>query len=58
MTYDITAWNLMYTYDLNAYALNEKIVAAKPYQPKPVVADVIPAKPYAYIFHYQSLNDD
>jgi len=57
LTYDITAWNLFYGYGLKAFALNEKIAVTKPYQPKPVAAEVIPAKPYAYIFSYQSLND-
>jgi len=57
LTYDITAWNLMYAYDLKAYALTEKIGIAKPYQPKAVVNDPIPEKPYAYIFRYQSVKD-
>jgi hypothetical protein len=57
LTYDITAWNLMYAYDLRAYALNEKIAVAKPYQPNPLPSAAIVAKPYAYIFRYQSLRD-
>jgi len=57
LTYDITAWNLIYGYGLKAYALNEKISVAKPYQTKSVVAETISTKPYAYIFRYQSLND-
>ena len=57
MTYDITAWNLMYSYGLKAFALNEKIAVAKPYQAKKVVNEVITNKPYAYIFRYESLND-
>ncbi len=57
LTYDITAWNLIYAYDLKAFALNEKITAAKAYEPKVVAPEVIATKPYAYLFNYQSLND-
>jgi len=57
MTYDITAWNLIYSYGLKAYALNDKIAVAKPYQPKKVVNETIANKPYAYIFRYESLVD-
>ena len=56
-TYDITAWNLMYNYDLKAYALNERINPAKAYQAKAVDNSNIASKPYAYIFKYQSIND-
>ena len=56
-TYDITAWNLMYAYDLKAFALNEKIAIAKAYQPKTIQQQAIPSKPYAYIFSYKSLTD-
>jgi hypothetical protein len=57
LTYDITAWNLMYAYDLKAFALNEKITVAKGYEPKVVAQEPIAAKPYAYLFNYHSLND-
>lgn len=57
LTYDITAWNLFYGYGMKAFALNEKIAVAKPFQPKPIVQENIPTKPYAYVFKYQSLND-
>ncbi len=56
LTYDVTAWNLIYSYGLKAFALNEKIAVAKPYQPKKVVNEAIANKPYAYIFRYESLN--
>lgn len=56
-TYDVTAWNLMYGYGLKGYALNEKVNVDKAYAPKTVANETIPAKPYAYIFKYQSLND-
>lgn len=57
LTYDITAWNLMYAYDLKAYALNERINPGKAYQPKPIDNSAVDAKPYAYIFKYQGVKD-
>jgi hypothetical protein len=57
LTYDITAWNLIYAYDLKAAALTEKIAIGKPYQPKAIVQEPIAAKPYAYIFTYQTIAD-
>jgi hypothetical protein len=56
-TYDITAWNLMYNYDLKAYAVNERINPAKAYQAKAIDNSGVAAKPYAYIFKYQSIQD-
>ena len=56
-TYDITAWNLMYNYDLKAYAINERINVSKPYQPKPPENSSVALKPYAYIFKYESVRD-
>jgi hypothetical protein len=56
-TYDITAWNLLYAYDLKAFALNEKIGIAKAYQPKVYQQPAVATKPYAYIFTYKSLKD-
>lgn len=56
-TYDITAWNLMYAYDLKAYALNERVNVAKPYQPKKVDNATVAAKPYAYVFRYEAIED-
>ncbi|MBL7860520.1 MAG: zinc carboxypeptidase [Cyclobacteriaceae bacterium] len=57
LTYDITAWNLIYAYGLKAYALNEKISVTKPYQPKVATYEAVTAKPYAYFFKYESLVD-
>jgi hypothetical protein len=56
-TYDITAWNLMYNYDLKAYAVNERFNVAKPYQPRMPDNSNIATKPYAYIFKYESVRD-
>lgn len=57
LTYDITAWNLMYAYDLKAFATNERISIAKGYQPAPVKAPSVLNKPYVYIFKYEGLKD-
>ena len=56
-TYDITAWNLMYNYDLKAFALNERVNVGKAFAPKIVDNSTIAAKPYAYIFKYEGLRD-
>lgn len=57
LTYDITAWNLMYAYGLKGYAVNERVNAEKEYSYKPVDNSAVAAKPYAYVFRYQSLRD-
>ena len=57
LTYDITSWNLMYAYDLKAFALNEKINVGKPYQPRVSDNSGVASKPYAYIFKYQGVKD-
>jgi hypothetical protein len=57
VTYDITAWNLMYAYNLKAYAVNERINPGKAYQPKLADNATVASTPYSYIFKYQSLND-
>ncbi|RAW03551.1 zinc carboxypeptidase [Pseudochryseolinea flava] len=56
LTYDITAWNLFYAYDLNGFALTEKIQVAKKFEPKSL-APSTRAKPYAYLFRYKTLDD-
>lgn len=56
-TYDITAWNLVYAYGLKAYALNERVNVARPYQYKAPENPAISSKPYAYLFKYKSLRD-
>ena len=57
VTYDITAWNLMYAHGLKGFALNERINVGKAYQPKEAVQTPVSGKPYAYVFRYQSLSD-
>lgn len=57
LTYDITAWNLLYGYDVKALALAEKINADKAYQPKPTESAVATPGAYAYLLRYQSVAD-
>ncbi|HZI24112.1 MAG TPA: DUF4350 domain-containing protein [Chryseolinea sp.] len=57
VTYDITAWNLMYAHNLKAYATSERVNVSKAFQTKPPEVQPIADKPYAYIFKYQSIND-
>jgi hypothetical protein len=57
LTYDITAWNLIYSHDLKAVASTERLNVTRPYS-KPS-SSVVPAdeKPYAYIFSYSNVQD-
>ncbi len=53
-TYDITAWSIPYSYGLDAYAINEKIVLKQ--YPETVTVSNIPNSNYGYIIPYQSFN--
>jgi hypothetical protein len=57
MTYDITAWNLMYAYNMKAYATTERINVGKAFQPKVVNNTSVTETPYVYVFRYQGLKD-
>jgi hypothetical protein len=57
LTYDITAWNLMYAYDLRAFASTEKLPHDNQWIPQRALNKDLPKKPYAYIFRYKSLED-
>ena len=57
VTYDITAWNLIYSYNLDAYALTEKINIGAPYNRPPAEYRAPGSPPYAYIFKYHTLED-
>lgn len=57
LTYDITAWNLMYAYDLKAYALSERLNVTKAYESKKTDYSNVASKPYAYIFAYNHIQD-
>jgi Zinc carboxypeptidase len=57
LTYDITAWNLLYAYNLKAFAATDKITTGKPFVAGSITSDSIQSKPYAYLFRYQSVRD-
>jgi hypothetical protein len=57
LTYDITAWNLIYSYNLEAYALPERINATRPFQKRTIATRRADEKPYDYIFKYSNLRD-
>lgn len=57
LTYDITAWNLMYSYNLEAFAFKERVDFEKPFSPKAAVAGEIADRPYAYVLRYNNLKD-
>ena len=56
LTYDITAWNLIYGYGLKAVALTERLNPSKSYQ---AAATTTPTSnnPYAYACRYESVQD-
>ena len=56
ITYDITAWNLFYAYNLKGYAVTERINPAKAYEKKSKSSSNID-KAYAYIFKYETVKD-
>jgi hypothetical protein len=57
VTYDITAWNLIYAYNVHAYAVTERIDIGKEFQPKANASQTVLDKPYAYILKYESVAD-
>lgn len=57
VTYDITAWNLIYSYNLNAFATQERINITGSYQVPVQEYKITIEKPYAYIFKYQGIRD-
>ena len=56
LTYDVTAWNLIYGSGLKAVALTERINPAKPFQTSAPVAPAA-GTPYAYVCRYESIKD-
>jgi hypothetical protein len=57
LTYDITAWNLIYAYNLNAYAVTERINVSRKFQGGSRDPSFDLEKPYAYILKYESIDD-
>lgn len=56
VTYDITAWNLFYAYNLKGYALTDRINAGKAYERRKTETPTV-NNAYAYIFKYESVKD-
>jgi len=58
VTYDITAWALPYIYDLNAFALTEKITPSGNYKKGEVnKSNQTIENPYAILFEWKSMDD-
>lgn len=56
LTYDITAWSLPWVYGLEAYALKIEIEGTGEFV-VPKIKGKTPAKPYAYIFPWNTVED-
>ena len=56
LTYDITAWNLIYGYGLKAVALTERINPTKAFTPH-TASEISATAPYAYVCRYESVKD-
>jgi hypothetical protein len=58
LTYDITAWSLLYAYGFDALALENRLEPEAPWAPAPYPAPNWPnTAPYAYIASWTSLDD-
>lgn len=57
VTYDITAWSVPYMYGLEAYATTQKINTKEYKVKESEVATELSKDTYAYVVHYESVND-
>jgi hypothetical protein len=57
MTYDITAWSLIFAHGLEAYALKERLEPKKEYEPYKPQRDLATASPLAWCVHRKSLAE-
>ena len=57
ITYDITAWSIPYAYDLDAYAVSERMQTQKPDEKAAFTAAKADKKAYAYVFRWESAED-
>lgn len=59
LTYDMTAWALPYLYDLDGYALTERLEPGSATPPADARAQPapLPARPYAYLAEYRAFAD-
>jgi hypothetical protein len=55
LTYDITAWSLLFAHGLEALAIKERIDAKKAYEPYRPAKDLSTDSPYAWCLHRHSL---
>ncbi|MDO8365906.1 MAG: M14 family metallopeptidase [Saprospiraceae bacterium] len=57
MTYDITAWSLIFAHGLDAYALKVRLEPKKAYETYQPSKDLATASPYAWCVHRKSLAE-
>src|SRR5690606_38355473 len=57
MTYDITAWSLMFAHGLDGLALKERLDPKKAYEPYEPPQDMATAAPFAWCVHRKSLAE-
>ena len=57
MTYDITAWSLVFAHGLDAYALKERLEPKKAYETYHPQKDLAIATPYAWCVHRKSIAE-
>lgn len=57
MTYDITAWSLIFAHGLEAYALKERLEPKKAYESYKPQKDLATATPFAWCIHRKSLAE-
>ncbi len=57
MTYDITAWSLIFAHGLEAYALKERLEPKKQYESYRPQKDMAISSPYAWCVHRRSLAE-
>ena len=57
LTYDITAWSLVFAHGLDAYALKERLDPKKAYEPYRPQKDLATATPYAWCVRRQTMAD-
>ncbi len=57
LTYDITTWAIPYAYNVQAYALKNRLEPASAKPAATATPALTVAKPYAYLAHWNSLED-
>lgn len=57
LTYDITAWSLLFAYGLDAYALKDRLDPKKPHETLKAPEVKLAASPYAWCVHRKSVAE-